>query len=91
MKGTSTDIYTNWKALAPTECKIAALRNLIKGAKLIYSEESLVNEEMKDLTKVFYEVNNYSISIINKNARQELNGSQSKNRITETNKTPDKV
>ena len=50
-----------------------------------------MNEEMKDLTKVFYEVNNYSISIINKNARQELNGSQSKNRRTETNKTPDKV
>ena len=34
-KLTSTDIYINWNAHAPTEWKIGTLRNLIKQAKLI--------------------------------------------------------
>ena len=46
-KPTSTDIYINWNAHAPTEWKIGTLRNLIKRAKLICSDESLVNEGMK--------------------------------------------
>ena len=54
-----------------------ALRNLIKQAKLICSNESLVKEEMKYLTKVFHEVNDYPMSIINAIAQQELYDSQS--------------
>ena len=76
-KPTSTDIYINWNAHAPTEWKIGTLRNLIKRAKLICSDESLMNVEMKYLTKVFHEVNDYPMSIINSIAQQELNDSQS--------------
>ena len=90
-KPTSTDIYIKWNAHAPTEWKIGTLRNLIKRAKLISSDESLVNEEMKYLTKVFHEVNDYPMSIINTIAQQELNDSQSKNRRAETNETSNKI
>ena len=42
---------------------------------------------MKQPMKVFQEVNEYPMSIINKIAEQELNYSQSKNRTAETNET----
>ena len=71
-KPTSTNIYLNWNGHAPTEWKIRTLRNLIKRAKPICSEESLVNEEMKYLKKVFHEVNNYSMSVINKLHKKSL-------------------
>ena len=74
----SSDIYINWNAHAPTEWKVRTLRNLIKQAKIICSGESLVKEEMKYLTKVFHEVNDYPMSITNAIAQQELNDSQSK-------------
>ena len=90
-KPTSTDIYIIWNAHAPTEWKIGTLRNLIKRAKLICSDESLVKEEMKYLTNVFHEVNDYPMSIINTIAQQELNDSQSKNRRAETNETSNKI
>ena len=45
--------------------EIGILRNLIKQAKIICSDESLEKEEMKYLTKVFHEVNDYPILIIN--------------------------
>ena len=79
----------NWNAHAPTEWKIRTLRNLIKRAKLICSDESLVKEEIKYLTKVLHEVNDYPMPIVNTIAQQELNDSQSKNRRAETNKTSD--
>ena len=56
------------------------LRNLIKQGKLLFSDESLVNEEIKYLTKVFHEVTEYPMSIMNKSVQQELNDSQIKNR-----------
>ena len=56
-KPTSTDIYVNWNPYASTEWKIGTLRNLIKQAKLICSDESLVNKEIKYLTNVFHVVN----------------------------------
>ena len=87
-KPTSTNIYINWNAYAPTELKIVALRNPIKWAKLISSDKSLVNEEIKYLTKVFHGVSNYPMSIINKIAQKELNDCQSKNRRTELIETP---
>ena len=46
---------------------------------------------MKYLTKVFLEVNDYPMSIVNAIAQQELNDSQSKNRRAETNKTSNKI
>ena len=46
---------------------------------------------MKYLTKVFHEVNDYPMSIINTIAQQELNDSQSKNRRAETNETSNKI
>ena len=90
-KPTSSDIYINWNAHAPTEWKIGTLWNLIKRAKLICSDESLVKEEMKYLTKVFHEVNDYPMSIINTIAEKELNDSQSKNNGAETNETSNKI
>ena len=42
---------------------------------------------MKYLTKVFHKLNDYSMSIKNAMAQQELNDSQSKNRRAETKKT----
>ena len=45
-KSTSTDIYIKWNAHSPTEWKIGTLRNFIKLVKLIYSDESLLNEEI---------------------------------------------
>ena len=68
-KPTSTDIYVNWNPYASTERKIGTLRNLIKQAKLICSDESLVSEEIKYLTNVFHVVNDCSMSIINKIAQ----------------------
>ena len=90
-KPTSTDIYISWNGHAPTEWKIGTLRNLIKQAELICSEESLVKEEMKYLRKVIHEVHDYPKSIINTIAQQELNDSQSKNRRPETNKPSNKI
>ena len=90
-KLTNTVIHINWNAHAPTEWKIRTLRNLIKQAELICSEEILVNEGTKYLTKVFQELNEYQMSIINKITLQELNDSQSKNRRAETNETPNKL
>ena len=62
-------------------------KNLIKQAKLICCDKSLVHEEMKYLSKVFHEVINYSMLIINEIAQQELSDSQSKNRTTGANET----
>ena len=56
-KPTSTHIYINWNAHAPTKWKIGTLTNLIKREKLICSDKSLVNEGMECLTKVLHEVN----------------------------------
>ena len=50
-KPTSSTININWNGHAPTGWIIGTLRNLIKRAKHIYSDESLVKEEMKYLTK----------------------------------------
>ena len=55
---------------ASTEWKISTLRYLIKQEELVCFGESLDNKEMKHLKKVFQEVNNYSISIINKVAQR---------------------
>ena len=74
-----------------TEWKTGTLRSFIKPAKLICSDESLMKEEIKYLTKVFHEVNDYPMTIINTIAQQELNDSQSKNRRAETNETPNKI
>ena len=65
-------IYMNWNAHAPI------IRNLIKLAKLICSDEILVKEEIKYLTKVFHKVNHYPMSTVNKIAQQEPNDGQSK-------------
>ena len=46
---------------------------------------------MKYLVKVFHEVNDYPMSIINSIAKQELSLSRSKNRRTETNETCNKI
>ena len=46
---------------------------------------------MKYLTKVFHEVNDYPMSIINTIAEKELNDSQSKNNGAETNETSNKI
>ena len=86
-----TDIYINWNAHAPTEWKMGTFRNLIKLEKLICSDESLVKEEMKYLTKVFHEVNDYSMSVMNTIAQQELNDSQNKIRKAETSETSNKI
>ena len=64
-KPTTSDIFNNWKAHAATEWKIGTLGNLIKQGKLICSDQSLVNKEMKYLTKVFHEINDFPISIMN--------------------------
>ena len=55
-KSTSSNIYLNWNAHAPTEWKVGTLRSLIKQAKLNCSYEGLVKEEMKFLTKVSHAV-----------------------------------
>ena len=87
MKTCTSDIYINWNAYARAEWKIRILRILIKRGKLICSDENLMKEAKKYLTKVLHEVNDYPMSIINAIAQQELNDSQSKNRRAETNET----
>ena len=85
-KPTSTaDIYINWNVHTPTEWKVRTLKNLAKRAKLLCCDESLVNKEMKYLTKVFQKVIDYPMSITNKVAQQDLIDSQSKNKRAETN------
>ena len=46
---------------------------------------------MKYLKKLFHEVKNYPMPIINSIAKQELNHSQSKKKGPETNKTSNKI
>ena len=65
------------------------LRSIIKRAKSICSDESLVKEEIKYLTKVFHEVSDYPMSIIN--AIAKVNDSQSKNKRKGTNKVSNKI
>lgn len=48
-------------------------------------------KKIKYLRKLFYEVNDYPMSIRNKITHQELNYSQSTNRRGETNETPNKL
>ena len=55
-KPASINIYINWNAHAPTKWKIGTVRKLIKQVKFIWSDESLQNEEMKYLTKVFHKL-----------------------------------
>ena len=86
-KSARSNIYINWNAYALAEQKIGTLRILIKRGKLICSDENLMKEAKKYLTKVFHEVNDYPMSIINAIAQRELNDSQSKNRRAETNET----
>ena len=57
----------------------------------ICSDESLVSGEIKYLTRIFHEVNDYPRPIINIISQKELNDSQSKNRRAETNETSIKV
>ena len=77
-KPTSTNIYINWNAHAPTEWKIETLRDPIKQGKFVCSDERLANEEMNYLPKVFHEINDYPKSIIIITiVKQELNDSQS--------------
>ena len=61
------------------------LKILLNEQNLSVFYESLMKKEIKYLTKVFHEVNNYPMSIINTIAQQELNDSQSKNRRAEAN------
>ena len=67
------------------------LRNLIKRAKFICSDESLVNEEIKYPPKACHEVNDYPMCIKNKIGQQEFSDNQSKNRTAEINETPNKI
>ena len=46
---------------------------------------------MKHLKKVFQEVNDYSMSVINEVTQQELNDSHIKTGTAETNETPNKI
>ena len=48
------------------------LRSIIKRAKLICSDKSLVKEEIKYLTKVFHKVSDYPISITNAIAKVNI-------------------
>ena len=48
------------------------LRSIIKRAKLICSDKSLVKEEIKYLTKVFHEVSDYPMSITNAIAKVNI-------------------
>ena len=81
-KPTSSDIYINWNAHTTTEWKIGTLRNLIKQAKLICSDEGLVKEEMKYATKVFHQVNDYRMSIRNTILQQKFNDTETKKKRT---------
>ena len=48
------------------------LRNFIKRAKMICSNEILLNEELKYQMKIFHKVNNYPMSMTNKIVQQEF-------------------
>ena len=54
-------------------------------------DESLLNEEIKYLTKEFHEINNYLMSIINSIAWPDLNHSQNKDWRAQTNENSNKI
>ena len=58
-KPTSTNIYINWNSYAPKNWKTETLRNMARRAALICSNEELLNEEFRYLSKVFTEINDY--------------------------------
>ena len=90
-KPTSSNVNIKWNAHAPTEWKTETLRNAFERPKLICSDEGLVKEEKKYLTKIFYEVNDYRMYLINTTAQQQPNDSPGKNRRAEANKTSNKT
>ena len=63
-KSTNTDLYMNWHSHAPLSWKIATLRSLIQRAVLISSTNESLNQELKHLTKVFIQINNYPSGMV---------------------------
>ena len=70
-KSTNTDVYMNWMSHAPTTWKIATLKSLVKRAILVSSTDQALNTELKHLTKVFCELNDYPPPLVEEVIRNE--------------------
>ena len=65
-KNTNTDIYINWKSIAPNNWKWGTLKTLVTRAFDICSTDEYLKEELEHIRKVFHHRNNYPLRVINK-------------------------
>ena len=65
-ENTNTDIYINWKSIAPNNWKWGTLKTLVTRAFDICSTDKYLKEELKHILKVFHHRNNYHLWVINK-------------------------
>ena len=70
-KSTSNDIYINWYAHAPNTWKIATLRNHIKRAFSISSNECLVEEAIKYVKNAFCTYNQFPEKVVDNIIKSE--------------------
>ena len=87
-KPTNTDIYMNWNTHAPTNWKIGTLKTLIKRAKTVCSNETLLKREIEHLRKVFVEINNYPKNMVNRIIKQQLSNTFETVRENDQTKEP---
>ena len=65
-KNTNTDIYINWKSIAPNNWKWGTLKTLVTRAFDICSTDDYLKEELEHIRTVFHHRNSYSLWTINK-------------------------
>ena len=90
-KATNTNIYIHWNSHAPVEWKTGTLRNLLKRAKTVCSNDFLLDKEVKYLMKIFNEINGYSKIIANRIIQKEIYQNQTELKPPEINDTNNKV
>ena len=74
----------------PVEWKTGTVRNLLKGAKTVFSNDILLDKEVKHLMKMFHEINGYPKIIVNRIIQQDIYQYQRELKPPENNDTSNK-
>ena len=74
----------------PVEWKTGTLRNLLKRAKTVFSNDILLDKEVKHLMKMFHEINGYPKIIVNRIIQQDIYQNQRELKPPESNDTSSK-
>ena len=87
---TITNIYIHCNSRAPVEWKTGTLINLLKRAKTVFSNDILLDKEVKHLMKMFHEINGYPKIIVNRIIQQDIYQNQRELKPPESNDTSNK-